>query len=165
MKRFLPFVALFLFACGGSSAENQSAARLNQPAPPFSLLSVDGKTIKLEDYKGKVVLLDFWATWCPPCRMSTPVLKKLYDKMKSPKFEVISISLDEEHKAVPPFVKKEAIKYPVAYADSDIQTIYRVRAIPTFILIDKKGIIAKIYQGFDPAMGAEWENQINQLIK
>ncbi len=168
MKHSLPLLALFLFSCGSNPSENQAAsktARMNQDAPLFSLQSTKGKTINLVDYKGKVVLLDFWATWCPPCRMSTPAVKKLYEKMKGNDFEVLSISLDEEREAVPPFIQREAIGYPVLYADDSIQAVYRVRAIPTFVLIDKNGVISKIYQGFDPSMEAEWERQISTLLK
>ncbi|OGR86451.1 MAG: hypothetical protein A3A86_06450 [Elusimicrobia bacterium RIFCSPLOWO2_01_FULL_60_11] len=166
MKRFAPLLALFLFSCGGNPPENEAAgaARLGQAAPGFSLRSLDEKSHRLSDFKGKVVLLDFWATWCPPCRASTPALGRLHRKMAGKDFAILSISVDDAAAAVRPFLEKEKVEYLTLMADSDIQSVYRVRAIPTFVLIDARGFIAKIYQGFAPEMEVEWEKQINRLL-
>lgn len=167
MKQIVPLLALFLFSCGGNPPENEAAAgtaRLGQAAPEFSLNSMDGKTHRLSDFRGKVVLLDFWATWCPPCRASTPALGRLHKKMAGKNFAILSISVDNNPNPVKPYLEKEKVKYLTLMADENIQAAYRVRAIPTFILVNPIGEIAKIYQGFSPDMESEWEKQINHLL-
>ena len=168
MKTTIAFLAFFLVSCGGNPSENQAAltkAKIGEKAPLFSLQSTDGKSFKLEDYKGKVVLLDFWATWCGPCRYSTPAVVRLNEKMKGKKFQVLSISVDENHADVPPFLKNENVTYPTLYADPEVAYRYRVNSIPQFVIIDKNGIISKMYQGFAPSLESEWESQINRLLK
>ena len=167
MKRIFPLLALFLFSCGGNPPENEAAqprARLSQPAPDFSLQSLDGKTHKLSDSRGKVVLIDFWATWCPPCRMSTPALGRLHKKMAGKDFTILSVSVDDGAKAVKNYLAKEKPEYLVLMADDSVQAAYGVRAIPTFVLVDKAGSVAKIFQGFAPDMEADWEKEINRLL-
>ena len=169
MKSILFLTALMLFSCGGKPAQepprSSSRAKPGIPAPGFTLQSIEGKSVNLEDFRGKVVLLDFWATWCGPCRMTTPILKKLNEKLKGRDFAILSISVDETRSDVPPFIKKENIPYTILYADDAVQMNYRIRAIPTFFLIDKKGMVAEKYEGFNPAFEQTWENEINALLK
>jgi peroxiredoxin len=168
IRRVKPLVfLLLLLGCSGRSAPDATAARarLGSPAPAFTLPGVSGKKISLSDFKGKVVLLDFWATWCPPCRASTPALVRLGEKFKGKNFTVLGISLDEEQDAVPAFLKAEGVTHPVVYAlGSTVDEDYGVRAIPSFLIIDKDGIVRKAYSGFYPGMEREWEQQINLLL-
>ena len=169
MTKRAGLLALFLlfFGCSGKSTESASAARarVGAPAPAFDLPAVSGPNIKLSDYKGKVVLLDFWATWCPPCRASTPALVRLDEKYKGQAFTVIGISLDDDKDAVAPFLKKEGVKHPVAYgAGSSVDEDYSVRAIPSFFILDRNGVVQKHYEGFYPGMDREWASAIDSLL-
>ena len=166
MRSILFFTALMLFSCGGKPSEDAPIrVRMGNEAPGFTLESIEGKKVSLEDFKGKVVLLDFWATWCPPCRMSTPVLKRLQEKMKGKDFQILSISVDEEKELVPLYIHKEKVKFPVLYVDMETEAHYLIRSLPTFFLLDKKGVVAKAYQGFDPVLELEWMRQIELLLK
>lgn len=121
-------------------------------APNFSLKSVDGKTIKLSDYKGKIVILDFWATWCPPCRRGVPDLISIQKEFKKD-VVVIGISLDREKtiKDVPGFMKDYGINYPVVYGDDKVTIDYGgIRSIPTSFVIDKKGNVVDSHIGLVP---------------
>ena len=134
-------------------------------APDFSLKSVDGKTVKLSDYKGKVVIIDFWATWCPPCRKGIPDLISIQNEFKD-KVVIIGISLDREKtiKDVPGFVKSYGINYPVVYGDDKVATDYGgIQSIPTAFVIDKNGNIADSHVGLTDK--DTYVNKIKELLK
>ncbi len=133
-------------------------------APDFSLTDINGKTIKLSDHKNKVVILDFWATWCPPCRKGIPDLIQLQKKYKD-QLVVIGISLDTDTKKdVVPFAKEFGMNYPVVYGDQKVVMNYGgIEAIPTSFIIDKKG---NIVQGFVGLMSiSSYEEIIKDLLK
>ncbi len=133
-------------------------------APDFSLPTSDGKTLKLSDLKGKVVIIDFWATWCPPCRKGIPDLIDLKKKYGSKGFEIVGVSLDTDTKDdVVPFIKDKGINYPVVYGNSIVTQEYGgVRAIPTSFVIDKQGKIVASYEGLMPK--STYENHIKKLL-
>ena len=121
--------------------------------------------MSLAEFKNKVVLIDFWATWCPPCRMSIPSLVKLNQKYKGKQLVIIGVSLDEKTAPVLPFIKKENVEHLILYGDDSVETNYRIRAIPSFYILDKKGMIQKHYEGYYPGLEQEWEKEINLLLK
>ncbi len=135
-------------------------------APSFSLQNLKGPVVNLIDYRGKVVLLNFWASWCGPCKMEIPALKRLYQLRKGPNFEIIAISLDKPPASkVTAFVKGNQMDFPVLLnPDGDIGDGYWVRGIPASFLLDKKGMIRWKAVG-----GREWDgpdvlNRIDQLL-
>lgn len=114
------------------------------------LMSTTGQKIKLSDYKGKVVLVDFWATWCPPCRKGIPDLISLKNEFKGKDFEIIGISVDQENTVneVVPFMKQYGINYPVVYYDpSALASFGTVESIPTSFILDKNGKVVSSYVG------------------
>lgn len=134
-------------------------------APGFSLKSVDGKIIKLSDYKGKIVIIDFWATWCPPCRRGIPDLISIQKEYKD-NVVVIGISLDREKtiKDVPGFVKDYSINYPVVYGDDNIVVAYGgIQSIPTSFVVDKNGNIVDMHVGL--VSKDTFVNKIKELLK
>lgn len=162
LASLLFFTATTIIGCGeknvkdvpentnGSSATSTSESNLNNSdkAPDFSLTGADGSTVKLSDFRGKVVIVDFWATWCPPCRKGIPDLIKLKKDFKD-KLVVIGVSVDTDtQKDVIPFIKEYGINYHIAYADNNITQAYGgVQAIPTSFIIDKDGNIVKSFVG------------------
>ena len=133
-------------------------------APDFSLPTADGKTLKLSDYKGKAVIIDFWATWCPPCRKGIPDLIELQKKYGSKGLQIIGVSVDQDTKKdVVPFIKDKGINYPVVYADNSIIMKYGgIRAIPTSFVIDKQGRIVASYEGLISPL--TYENHIKKIL-
>jgi len=119
-------------------------------APEFALLDIDGSINKLSDFKGKVIILDFWATWCPPCRAEIPHFVELYDEYKNKGLEVIGVSLDSNpEKALPPFIEEYDINYTMLVSDRGVTDSYGgVRSIPTTFVIDREGRIRKKYIGY-----------------
>jgi peroxiredoxin len=135
----------------GANAAKAASPALT-PAPLFELTGVDGKPVKLADYKGKVVILDFWATWCGPCRRGIPDLMSLYDQYKGKGFMVVGLSVDRGGMgAVKQFATANKMNYPVVLADPGTQSAYGgMYSIPTAFLIDQKGNIRKKYVGLQP---------------
>ncbi|HEX2867297.1 MAG TPA: TlpA disulfide reductase family protein [Ignavibacteriales bacterium] len=114
------------------------------------LTTTSGQKIKLSDYKGKVVLLDFWATWCPPCRKGIPDLIALKNEFKGKDFEIIGISVDQENTVndVVPFIQQYGINYPVVYYDPmALSSFGAIESIPSSFVLDKTGKVVSSYVG------------------
>ena len=135
----------------------------NQTAPDFTLTDTKGKKVSLSDYKGKVVILDFWATWCPPCRRGIPDLISIKKEYKN-KIAIIGVSLDvDTKKNVVPFIKTYGINYPVVYATNQVVRDYgNIDAIPTSFVIDKDGKIVNQHVGLTPK--EVYVDEINKLL-
>jgi peroxiredoxin/outer membrane lipoprotein-sorting protein len=132
-------------------AEKREAeqSRLPYPAPDFSLPDLAGETVKLSDLRGKVVVMDFWATWCGPCRVSLPYIQKLHDDLKGQGVVVLGIDLGEDAKTVLGFAEKNKMTFRVLLDEEDkISSLYRVSAIPHTVVVDQKGQVVKVHTGF-----------------
>ncbi|MBN2382063.1 TlpA family protein disulfide reductase [bacterium] len=142
----LVLVALFIMIWAGCSPSGHTDLVNVSAAPDFSLQTLSGKTVSLSELRGKVVLLNFWATWCRPCHMEIPYLKSLYKSFDLNQFEILAIS-DEGRQKIHPFVEKYELPYPVLLASQSLIREYNIRAYPTLYLIDKEGIIQYKWEG------------------
>jgi peroxiredoxin len=135
------------------------------PAAEWELKDINGKVIKLSDFKGKVVILDFWATWCPPCRAEIPSFVELQDAYKNKGVQIIGISLDQDGAAVlKPFIEKNKINYPIVIGTPKVTADYGgVEGIPTTFIIDKTGKIVAKHVGLTEK--SEFEKEIEPLLK
>jgi len=134
-------------------------------APNFSLRTKDNKVIELAKLKGKVVLVNFWATWCPPCRAEIPDFIEIYNLYKSKGFEIIGIALDEDGwSKVTPYIRKAKINYPVVLgSNKEVQQYGGIESIPTSFIIDKDGYIAGRQVGLLPKDALE--QKLKSLLK
>jgi peroxiredoxin len=124
-------------------------ATIGYPAPDFTLLDVDGKSVSLSDNRGRVLLVNFWATWCTPCRVEMPSMETLYRQFSREEFEILSVSSDFEGAAVvKPFMRSYQLTFP-ALIDNDfeVSNLYQVRSIPATYIIDQEGVITHRYFG------------------
>lgn len=133
-------------------------------APDFRLTDLEGKPLQLSALRGKVVLLDFWATWCPPCRAEIPHFNELYTAYRAQGLEVIGLAMDQEGPGVVrPFVRENRVSYPIAMDDSRISRAYGpIHGIPTTFLIDRQGRIVKKFMGYQEK--AVFEREIRTLL-
>jgi cytochrome c biogenesis protein CcmG/thiol:disulfide interchange protein DsbE len=126
-------------------------ARINdQAAPKFTLIALDGTVVTLTDFEGKVLFLNFWATWCPPCRQEIPGFLEIYDKYKDEGMEILGVSLDRQGPdVIKPFAEKMKITYPLAMANNEIMQAYQPgQYIPATIIIDREGNIHNKHVGY-----------------
>ncbi len=140
--------SIFVYIVLTASLFSFTAFANNKVAPNFDLTDLNGKQVKLSDYRGKVVFLNFWATWCPPCKKEIPDFVELQKKYSNQSFTFIGIALDD-YQSVVRFVKDNKINYPVVIGDEALVKKYgNIRGIPTSFLIGKDGKIVQRYEGF-----------------
>jgi peroxiredoxin len=135
-----------------------------QKAPNFRLKSQDGKIVELAKLKGKVVVVNFWATWCGPCRKEIPGFLEVYKQYKDKGLEIVGVSLDQEGwEVVKPYVDQSKMSYPVVVGDGALAEAYGgINAIPATFIIDKKGNVAKRHVGY--LSKSEFENVVKSLL-
>ena len=134
-------------------------------APEFSLKTLSGEEMSLSMYKGKTLLIDFWATWCGPCREAIPHLVHLYKTYQGQGFEIVGLSMDKgDPKTVDHFVKSLDIPYPIAIAPEEIARAYGVNGLPTTVLIDKEGKIREKIVGFNTTIAKKIESRVAELL-
>jgi cytochrome c biogenesis protein CcmG/thiol:disulfide interchange protein DsbE len=148
-----------------TAAQFNLSDAVGQPLPAFKLKDADGQTVRAADYKGKVVLLDFWATWCGPCKIEIPWFMDFERQFKDQGFAVVGVSMDEDGwKAIKPYAHNMKMNYRILLGDDDVSTAYGgLDSLPTTLLIDRQGRIASVHVGV--SMGKEeFKNAIVQLL-
>lgn len=170
-------VALSLAACGskpqpGAPTEGPAftaqAVKEGDPAPDFELKDADGKTVKLSDYKGKVVLLNFWATWCGPCKFEIPWFIEFERAYRDKGFAVLGVSFDDDGwEVVKPYMAASKINYRIVVGDDKVDKLYGgsegVSSLPTSYMIGRDGRVSSIHVGLVPKRA--YEDDIQKLIQ
>lgn len=141
-----------------------AAPRSGSPAPNFKVVSTSGQTISQENYRGHVLILDFFATWCQPCRQSIPHLVEMNRKYGKQGLQILGLSVDEGERAVKSFADEFRVNYPLALAGDSTTVDFGVRSVPVMYLIDKKGNIAEVYRGYSDEMARSLEQAIKRLL-
>ncbi len=161
----LTVLAVIVILAKYTSTSNSSVENV-RPAPQFSLANLDGKNVSLKDFADKVMVVDFWATWCGPCREEIPHLNKLYENYRGKGLVVVGISMDAEGpEVVKQFAKELRMEYPVVMGDENVQQDFGgIVGLPTTFIIDRKGNIVKKYTGYQPAIMQDMEQTIKELM-
>lgn len=161
-------LAVVVVGCSSSPTQVWTpvkAAKDRKAAPEFALTDVKGATVKLSDYKGRVVLLNFWATWCWPCKIEIPWFIEFEKMYKDRGLAVLGISMDEDGwQAVKPFIEEKKVNFGVVLGDDQVAQLYGgVDSLPTTFLIDHEGRIASVHVGLESK--SAYENEILQLLE
>ena len=147
----------------GNKTPNKAPAG-SETAFDFTAKNLDAKPVKLSDFKGKVVLVNFWAVWCGPCQEEIPELVQLYNTYHDKGFVIVGVSDSSDLKEIKTFVNEHKMSYPVVTDDGDISDEYNVSGFPTSFLIDRSGKIVKKYPGYSRNLRQNLETLIQKLI-
>ncbi|MDP9084404.1 MAG: TlpA family protein disulfide reductase [Pseudomonadota bacterium] len=136
------------------------------PAPAFTLTALTGQQSALSQYKGQVILVNFWATWCGPCQQEMPLLDQMYKKYKPAGFTLIGVSVDKEAAVVQELMARKPVSFPVLLDPANqVSRAYHVDEMPSSVIIDRKGEIRYIHRGYKPGDENEYQDRIRQLIR
>ena len=167
-KKFLAACVILLFSaalcsCIRPSSEPETALQVDNPAPKFKLPSLGGGEMSLDQFRGKIVMLDFWATWCGPCQMTMPLLERLQKEYPND-LVLLAINLQEPKDVVSDYVRKQGINSRVLLdEEGSVGAIYGTESIPMQVLVDKEGIVRNIQVGFSPRMSSQLRAEIQKL--
>jgi thiol-disulfide isomerase/thioredoxin len=135
-------------------------------APDFQLGALSGKTESLAGYKGQVVMLNFWATWCGPCRQEMPVLEQLHKKYKPMGFTMIGVNVEPDSAGAAKWLTATPVSFPILFdTESKVSKLYAVGGMPSTVIVDRKGNVRYVHRGYKPGDENEYLTQIRALIR
>jgi thiol-disulfide isomerase/thioredoxin len=159
----LIFSAIMISSCTRPPSESEAKVQVGRAAPNFKLPDLSGREISLDQYKGKIVMLDFWATWCGPCRMTMPLVEKLQSQYSN-SLVLLAINLQEPKDIVRDYVREQSIHSQVLLDEQgSVGETYGIESIPMQVLVDKSGIVRHIQMGFSPRMSSQLRAEIDKL--
>jgi thiol-disulfide isomerase/thioredoxin len=136
------------------------------PAPKFQLTSMAGRPVSLESLKGQVVMINFWASWCGPCREEMPVLEKLYTKYKPMGFTMIGVNVEPDSKLAAEWLKATPVTFPILFdTKSEVSKLYQVSSMPSTVIVDRKGNLRWMHRGYKAGAENEYLDQIRALVR
>jgi len=136
------------------------------PAPGFRLDSMAGKPVSLDQYKGQVVMINFWASWCGPCRTEMPLLDKLHSKYKPMGFTMIGVNVEPDPSLAASWLKATPVTFPILFdTKSEVSKLYAVAGMPSTVIIDRKGNLRWLHRGYKAGDENEYLNQIRALVR
>jgi peroxiredoxin len=143
------------------------AATISGPAPSFTLQSRDGKTVSLADLKGQVVMVNFWATWCGPCRQEMPHLEALYERYNSLGFTLLGVNVEDNPEGAKKWLAENGpVTFPVLLdPKNQVSKLYKVVTMPTTVLVARDGTMRFIHNGYKPGYEGEYQNQVRALLR
>ena len=136
------------------------------PAPDFTLRDATGNVVNLSELKGQVVMINFWASWCGPCRQEMPLLEAIHQKYEPLGFTLLAVNVEENSKDGQSWLKDRPVSFPVLYdPDNGVSKLYDVVAMPSTVLIDRKGNVRYLHHGYKPGYENDYMNQIRTLAR
>ncbi|OZG73535.1 redoxin [Hahella sp. CCB-MM4] len=142
------------------------AADIEGAAPDFTLKSSLQKNLRLSEQKGQVVMINFWASWCGPCRQEMPLMQEIYDKYKKFGFTIFAVNVDEDPSLADEFLKDVDVSFPILYdTKNDVSELYDVEAMPTSIMIDRDGNMRYLHKGYQPGYEEHYAKEVKKLIR
>ena len=162
-NRFAAFAASLAL---GALALPALAGAPIKPAPAFDLPSRDGKDVKLAQYKGQVVMINFWASWCGPCRKEMPLLESIYKKYNKLGFVLLGVNVEPDSKAATEWLKQTPVSFPVLFdKDSKVSQMYDVASMPSTVIIDRKGNVRELHKGYVDGDENGYMDMVRTLVR
>ncbi|NNL64304.1 MAG: TlpA family protein disulfide reductase [Woeseiaceae bacterium] len=137
-----------------------------QAAPDFALRSSTGENLRLSEYRGDVVMINFWATWCGPCRQEMPLLDELYNRYQRVGFNLLGVNIDDDSRRAMQMVEELGVGFPVLFdAGKDVSELYNVEAMPVTVIVDRRGTVRYVHHGYKPGYEDMYLDQIRSLLR
>ena len=160
MRHLLPTLLMILATAAGAVVKEQA------PAPDFTLRGADGRNLRLGEQRGQVVLVNFWASWCGPCKQEMPQLNRLYDKYRSAGFVMLGVNIDDDARVGASTATRWGVKFPVLLdAEKTVSRLYDLGSMPATVLIDRDGRVRYLHRGYREGVEDTYERQIRELVK
>ncbi len=162
LKKILLGATLLIFTATGLAASGLTG----QPAPDFVLKSSSGENMRLSEYRGDVVMINFWATWCGPCRQEMPLLDDLYGRYQRVGFNLLGVNIDDDSRRAMQMVQELGVKFPVLFDENkEVSKLYEVEAMPVTVLIDREGRVRHVHHGYRPGYEEKYLTEIRSLLR
>jgi peroxiredoxin len=162
LKTILPGIILAIFAASSLA----SSTLEGQSAPDFVLKSSAGNNLRLSEYRGDVVMINFWATWCGPCRQEMPLLDDLYGRYERVGFTLLGVNIDDDSRRAMKMIEELGVKFPVLFDESkDVSKLYAVEAMPVTVLVDREGTVRHVHHGYKPGYEEKYLTEIRSLLR
>jgi peroxiredoxin len=143
-----------------------SSGLAGQAAPDFVLKSASGENLRLSEYRGDVVMINFWATWCGPCRQEMPLLDELQSRYNRVGFNLLGVNIDDDSRKAMQMVKELGVSFPVLFDETkEVSELYDVKVMPTTILVDREGTVRHIHHGYKPGYEDKYLTEIRSLLR
>ncbi|MBL8323914.1 MAG: TlpA family protein disulfide reductase [Rubrivivax sp.] len=158
--------AAALFGSLAVARRARAAVAPSMPAPDFTLKSAEGGNLRLAELRGRVVLVNFWATWCGPCKIEMPHLNRIYEKYKSAGFVLLGVNIDEDPRQAAALATRMGLKFPVLFdTDKAVSRRYALDSMPGTVLIDRDGKVRHVHKGYREGVEATYDAQVRALVK
>jgi len=142
------------------------AGKVSGPAPDFTLKSRSGENIKLSELRGDVVMINFWASWCAPCRQEMPLLEDIYEKYGDLGFTLLGVNVEEDSAPALDLLRQIPVSFPILFDNANkVSKLYKVVAMPSTVLVDRDGNMRYLHRGYLPGYEDEYVKQIKELIR
>jgi peroxiredoxin len=143
-----------------------SSGLTGQDAPDFALKSASGSNLRLSEYRGDVVMINFWATWCGPCRQEMPLLNDLYTRYNRVGFSLLGVNIDDDSSRALEMAEELGVSFPVLFDDrKEVSKLYQVEAMPVTVLVDREGKVRHVHLGYKPGYEEKYLTQIRALLR
>lgn len=147
-------------------AASPASEPVQGPAPDFALKSNSGSNLRLSELRGEVVMINFWASWCGPCRQEMPLLDEIHQRYKSLGFTVLGVNVEEDSNPAKAMLKQTPVSFPILFdTDSTVSKLYAVSAMPSTVLIDRDGNMRYLHRGYKPGYEQEYAQQVRALVR
>ena len=157
---------LALFVTVFAATSLASSGLEGQEAPDFALKSSTGENLRLSEYRGDVVMINFWATWCGPCRQEMPLLNELYTRYERVGFNLLGVNIDDDSRRAMQMIDEMGVSFPVLFdSRKEVSKLYQVEAMPVTVLVDREGNVRYVHHGYKPGYEDKYLDQVRSLLR